>query len=443
MHIAIIGNGISGITAARHIRKYSKHQITVISAETEYFFSRTALMYIYMGHMKYEHTKPYEDWFWKKNDIRIVHQYVEKIDFENRYLQYSNGERLPYDKLVLAVGSKPNKFGWPGQDLKGVMGMYSYQDLERIETYSEGAKSAVIVGGGLIGIELAEMLHSRGIHVTFLVREKSFWNAVLPPGESAMINRHIEEHGIDLRLGTELQEILPDADGRAKVVITSKGEEIPCQLVGLTAGVRPNVDFLRNTSLNVDRGIVVNEYFETNLEDVYSIGDCAQFQVPLPGRKAVEQVWYTGRMHGETLAYSLCKEKIPYQPGPWFNSAKFFDIEYQTYGTVPSQLPDGKVSFYWEHEDGKKCLHFVFEQGSRRLLGVNTMGIRLRHEHFQDWIEKEKPIEYVLEHLQEANFDPEFFKTYEEQVVNEFRKQHPAITVNFKKKKRFLELLGW
>ena len=72
MHIAIIGNGISGITCARHIRKHSDHQITVISSETEHFFSRTALMYIYMGHMKYEHTKPYEDWFWKKNRIDLT-----------------------------------------------------------------------------------------------------------------------------------------------------------------------------------------------------------------------------------------------------------------------------------------------------------------------------------------------------------------------------------
>ena len=86
MHIAIIGNGISGITAARFIRKLSDHKITVISAETDHFFSRTALMYIYMGHMRYEDTKPYEDWFWDKNRINLLNAYVEKVDTQNKKL---------------------------------------------------------------------------------------------------------------------------------------------------------------------------------------------------------------------------------------------------------------------------------------------------------------------------------------------------------------------
>lgn len=221
MHIAIIGNGISGITAARHIRKLSDHEITVISAETDYFFSRTALMYIYMGHMKFEHTQPYEPHFWKKNRINLVRKYVQKVDFPNKTLKYSDGSNLKYDKLVLATGAKPNKFGWPGQDLKRVGGMYSYQDLEYIEECSKDLKRAVIVGGGLIGIELAEMFHSRHIPVTFLVREPSFWSNVLPAGESSIVNREIKRNGIDLRLGTELKEILSNEHGEAKAVITN------------------------------------------------------------------------------------------------------------------------------------------------------------------------------------------------------------------------------
>ena len=100
MHIAIIGNGISGITAARYIRKLSDHQITVISAETDHFFSRTALMYIYMGHMRYEDTKPYEDWFWTKNRIDLKRAYVTKIDTDHKTLHFSQGDNMPYDKLM-------------------------------------------------------------------------------------------------------------------------------------------------------------------------------------------------------------------------------------------------------------------------------------------------------------------------------------------------------
>ena len=200
MHVVIIGNGISGITAARHIRKKSDYRITVISAESDYFFSRTALMYIYMGHMKFEHTKPYEDHFWKKNRIDLKRAFVENINLKTKVLGLDSGEEIPYDKLIIATGSKPNKFGWPGQELEGVQGLYSLQDLEALERAApdnKSCKKAVIVGGGLIGIEMAEMLRSREIPVTFLVREPSFWDVVLPKGESAMINEHILEHHVD------------------------------------------------------------------------------------------------------------------------------------------------------------------------------------------------------------------------------------------------------
>jgi len=211
-HVVIIGNGISGITAARHIRKQSDYRITIISAETDHFFSRTALMYIYMGHMKYEHTKPYEDWFWKKNRIELVREFVSTIDFDSKTLSYESGGTLKYDDLILAVGSKPNKFGWPGQNLNGVQGLYSYPDLVLMEKNTTDYKvnRAVIVGGGLIGVEMAEMLLTRGIEITFLVMESNFWGNVLPKEEGRVVERHLIKHHVDIKLNTELEEIIAD-----------------------------------------------------------------------------------------------------------------------------------------------------------------------------------------------------------------------------------------
>ena len=163
MNIVIIGNGITGITAARHIRKRSNNKITVISLESKYFFSRTALMYVYMGHEKFENIQPFENWFWEKNKIDLIQDYVTFIDTENRKINLSNGIVVNYDKLIIATGSRSNKFGWKGQDLNGVQGLYSMQDLELLENNTKNIKRAVIVGGGLIGIELAEMLISRNI----------------------------------------------------------------------------------------------------------------------------------------------------------------------------------------------------------------------------------------------------------------------------------------
>ena len=421
-NIVIIGNGISGVTAARHIRKISDKRIIIVSAETDHFFSRTALMYVYMGHMEFEHIKPYEDWFWTKNRIELVRGYVSKVDTEKKELLLEGARVLPYDKLIIATGSKPNKFGWPGQDLHGVQGLYSKQDLDLLEINApnkEICKRAVIVGGGLIGIELAEMLRSRDIPVTFLVRENNFWDGVLPDGESKMINEHILEHHIDLRLATNLVEIIPDENGRVKAVTTDRGDAIECNLVGLTPGVTPNIAFLQNSGIELGRGVKVNRFLETNIPDVYAIGDCAEQHEPIGNRRPIEAVWYTGRMMGETVAQTICGNRMEYKPGHWFNSAKFFDIEYQTYGWVFSKRgkKDYEEQFHWRHPEEKLCLTISFDRETKKFLGINTFGIRMRHEVFDRWLTDGRSIDYVLEHLIDANFDPEFYSHYEKDIA--------------------------
>lgn len=422
-HVVIIGNGISGITAARHIRKMSDSRITVMSAESKHFFSRTALMYVYMGHMKFEHIKPYEDWFWEKNRIELMNDFVKSVDVNKKQVIFSNGNMLTYDIMIIAAGSKSNKFGWKGQDLKGVQGFYSLQDLQAMEESTKNISRAVIVGGGLIGVEMAEMLSSRNIPVTFLVREKNFWDIVLPEEEAKLIGRHIREHHIDLRLEAELKEIISDENGRAKAILTDKGETIPCEFVGLTVGVSPNIDFLKDSGIEINRGVLVNEFLETNIKDVYSIGDCAQHRNPLANRRPVEQVWYTGKIQGETVAQTICGKPTKYQPGHWFNSAKFFDIEYQTYGTVGNITKPDEKTFYWECDDGKKCLRINYSEKDGNVLGCNVFGMRMRHEVWNKWLNEKRTIDYVMEHLPEANFDPEFFRRYELQIVESFANQ--------------------
>ncbi len=416
-HTVIIGNGISGVTAARHIRKQSDNRITIISSETDYFFSRTALMYVYMGHMQFENIKPYEDGFWKKNKIDLKKAHVDAVDCEKKQLKLKEEGDFSFDNLIIACGSKPNKFGWKGQDLDGVQGLYSWQDLELMEENTKNISRAVIVGGGLIGVEMAEMLLSRGIAVTFLVREKRFWGSVLPEEEGQLISRHIKSHHVDLRFETELDEVIPSEQGRVKAIRTKSGEVIACQFVGLTAGVSPNVQFLSSSDLKVNRGVIVNEYLETNIKDVYAIGDCAEFETHPTGRRNIEQVWYTGKMMGETVAQTICGDRTAYRPGVWFNSAKFFDIEYQTYGWVWAKAKENESTLYWEHKDGTKCVKLVYDNESKSFLGINLFGIRARHEVMDRWLSDQIAIDHVLARLPEASFDPEFFENHLEKAA--------------------------
>ena len=424
-HIVIIGNGISGVTAARHIRKLSDHRITIISGETDYFFSRTALMYVYMGHMKYEHIKPYEDHFWTKNRIELKRAFVESIDSDNNQLKLRDGEAFAYDDLIIACGSKPNKFGWPGQDLPGVQGLYSWQDLESMEENTKGIQRAVIVGGGLIGVEMAEMLLSRGIAVTFLVRENRFWGGVLPQEEGELVSKHIKSHHVDLRFEEELGEIIAGPNGKVEKIKTKSGEIIECQFVGLTAGVSPNVEFVKSSKVEINRGVLVDEYLKTNVSNIYAIGDCAEFHQHPTGRRNLEQVWYTGKMMGETVAQTICGNETAYKPGVWFNSAKFFDIEYQTYGWVWAEPKENEAVLYWEHQNGKKCLKLVYDKNDQSFLAANVFGIRLRHQQLDHWIRNKTKIDQVLQDLEKANFDPEFFENNFPEIIKQFNSQIP------------------
>ena len=366
----------------------------------------------------------------------MIRAYVKGIDTTGKKLLLDNGQTISYDKLLVATGSKSNKFGWPGQDLPGVQGLYSFQDLELLEKNTRDIKRAVIVGGGLIGIELAEMLLSRNIPVTLLVREAQYWNNVLPKNESKLVSRHIREHGMDLRLETNLKEILPGDDGRVRAVQLESGEEIPCQLVGLTPGVHPNIEVVKDTPIETNRGVLVNDYLETNIPDVYAAGDCAEIIVPDGARNRLEQLWYTGRMQGIALAKTICGERTAYERGIWFNSAKFLDIEYQTYGFVSNAPRDGEKSFYWEHPEGRHCLHIVYQSNSESVVGVNLFGIRGRHKVWESWIGAGKTIAEVLTHLPDANFDPEFFKTFETEIAEEYHRQ-TGKTVQVKSRKGF------
>lgn len=421
-HVVIIGNGIAGITAARHIRKQSNKKITVISAETDYFYARTALMYVFMGQMRFKDTQPYEPSFWRKNNISLLKAYVEHINTQQQTLTFSNQQTIQYDKLILALGSTPNKFGWPGQHLQAVQGLYSYQDLQSMEKYAATTQKAVIVGGGLIGVEMAEMFLSRGIAVTFLVREDRFWGNVLPEQEGKLIANELINHGVDLQLNTELKEILPDSNGRAKAVVTKDGKTIHCEFVGLTVGVSPNITCTQHSNIKTNKGVLVNEYLTTNLPNVYAIGDCAEFYKHPTGRNNIEQVWYTGRMMGETVAKTICGTPTAYQPGVWFNSAKFFTIEYQIYGSVPSTIQQNKITFYWQHPTGKICLRLVAQKSNKQLIGIHALGMRLRHEVCNKWILQGVTIDEAVTQLSDANFDPEFYKHHEKEIIALYNK---------------------
>ena len=437
MHLVIIGNGITGVTCALTARRLQPEaRITLVSGESAHHYSRTALMYIYMGHLRYPDTKPYDDWFWAENRLELVHTTATALDTRAKTVTLANGSPLAYDQLLLATGSEPRRFGWPGQDLAGVQGLYGLPDLEAMARDTHGIARGVVVGGGLIGVELAEMLHSRGIEPVVLVRDAHYWGSVLPPEEANLVDRQFQENRVAVRYRTELREILGDAQGRVRAVVTTAGEEIACQWVGLATGVAPNLALAATSDVETGRGILVDEFLRTSVPGVFAAGDCAQHRRPAAGEVPIEQLWYTGRMQGETVAHTICGQATAYRRGMWFNSAKFFNLEYQTYGQAPAAPTPGLSSFYWEHPTARAALRVYFQTDApHAVVGFNALGLRLRHAVCEQWVRERAPVGTVLAHLGAANFDPEFARQHEPAVVAAFNRQFPALAVALKQRK--------
>ncbi|MEO0558567.1 MAG: FAD-dependent oxidoreductase [Bacteroidota bacterium] len=408
MHIVILGNGIAGVTAARHVRKLdAEAQITMVSGETREPYARTALMYIYMGTLTQPHTWLYEEDFWAKNRIERVWDHAHGLDTARKVIDLDGGE-LAYDRLLLATGSVPFIPPWPGHQLEGVQGLYHLGDLERLEAATPQLEHGIVVGGGLIGVELAEMLRVRGKNVTFLVREERYMPLILVEEESALVADAIRQHGVDLRLGTEVERI--EGAGCVEAVVASDGDRIETTWVGVGTGVRPNVEWLDGSGVEIDRGVLVDEALQTNVPGVYAAGDCAQLRLPPGAEPPTRPIWYTARLQGATAAFGLVGRPRTYAPGVFFNSAKFFDLEYQTYGHATGEPRAGEAN--WLVSDGRRSVRIQHRtDASQAVVGVTSLGVRLRQEICSQWIADGVSLDTARRQLELADFDPEFARS--------------------------------
>lgn len=407
MHHVVVGNGIAGVTAARYVRARDPGaRITLVSDESPVHLARTALMYVYMGQLTRAQLRPYADAFWDENRITRILARAEGLDTAAQRVHLAGRPPLAYDRLLVATGSVPDVPPWPGRDRPGVQGLYHLQDLDRMEAATRGARRAVVVGGGLIGVELAEMFRVRGIAVTMLVREARYLPPVFPEEEAARIAAEIRRHGVDLRFGAEVARVEAGAGGRGLAVVTTAGEAFPADFVGVGTGVRPNVSWLAGSGLDVRRGVLVDACLRASAPGVFAAGDCAEHRTPPPGRPAVEALWYTGRIQGATAAYGLLGAPRPYRPGVFFNSARFFDLEWQTYGRIDPEPPPGESALV--RADARRLLRIQHESARGAVVGVHGLGVRLRQETCSRWIAERWPLARALDDLAAARFDAEF-----------------------------------
>ncbi|MFQ5500030.1 MAG: NAD(P)/FAD-dependent oxidoreductase [Candidatus Zixiibacteriota bacterium] len=411
MHVVIIGNGVAGINAANVLRSRDETaRITIISCEHDHFFSRTALMYVFCGQLSERCVEPYERDYYDTMNFERVRDRVVRLDSQEKRLHLESGSSITYDRLLIASGSVPVMAPWPGVDLDGVGNFVTWQNMQWLKERSPDVRRAVVVGGGLIGVEIAEILRQSGINVTFLVREKWFWPIALDHNEGTVIAGHMQEHAVDLRLHTEMKEILGE-NGRVVGVRTTEGDNIDCELVMIAIGVRPQTDFLDNCKIKLDErgGIIVDDQLRTNLPDVWAAGDCTSV-VWFNGVRRPEQLWYTGRDQGSAAGHNLAGDQRVYHRGTFYNSAKFFDVEYTTAGLVNFKL-DGEQNWY-QHEPGTNRTTRITYLADNTIAGFNALGRRWDHRVLVQWIEQKRTLDWTIAHLHEALYDEELMPPF-------------------------------
>jgi NADPH-dependent 2,4-dienoyl-CoA reductase/sulfur reductase-like enzyme len=235
--------------------------------------------------------------------------------------------------------------------------------------------------------------------------------------EGALVAEHLRAHGIDVRLETPVDAILRGDDGGVRGVRLA-GDEVACDVVVSAIGVVPNTGFLADSgiALAASGALEVDDGLRTSVPGIWAAGDCANVTW-IDGSRRPEQLWYTARDQGRVAAGSMAGDPAVYRRGTWYNSAKFFDLEYTTAGWVPILLDarnraiaveDGVTTWFQRRA-------FASERivcRGRRVVGFNMLGGRWNHEPLLEWIDERRDLDWVLAHLHEAQFDEEFERPF-------------------------------
>lgn len=343
-HHVIIGSGIAGLTAAETIRTHdSAAAITMIGDEPHDFYSRPGLAYLLRGDV------PERQLFLRTaadvRSLRItqITTRVEQIVTAQHLVVLTDGRQLTYDRLLVATGAQATSPPFLGADLAGVVKLDNLDDVRRILKLCGRFRSAVVVGGGITALELAEGLRARGMRTHFLLRGNRYWSDVLDEVESKIVLDRLRHEGVQMHLETQVKQAL-GKNGRVTGVETQTGETIPCSVLAAAIGVRPRVDLAKQAGLNVDRGVVVDEFLQTSAPDVFAAGDVAQVRDPRTGIAALDVLWPIALKQGACAGANMVGLRQSYLKDVPYNVTQLTGLKVTIIGALGGGKNDDLVA---------------------------------------------------------------------------------------------------
>jgi len=337
----MIGNSAGAIGAIEAIRKVDRSSpITIISDESIPVYSRPLISYLLSGEIKPDQIYYRPRNFYEKNDIKpLLGRMVKKVIFDQKIVQLEDNEEIPYDRLLIASGGRPFI---PNIDGIGKSGVYTFtklDDVRRISSSLREVKRALVIGGGLIGIKVAEALKKRNIDVTIVELTEHILSLTMDETASSILETALRKEGIKVLTSNTVKEII--GNGNVKSIRLADGKRLDVQLVIVAIGVVPNIEPFRESSLHIEKGIVVNERMETNINDVYAAGDVTEAYDKILKNYRTIPIWpnayYQGKVAGNQM---VGNDNYRYEGGFMMNSVEVANIPTISIGMIKPPTQD-------------------------------------------------------------------------------------------------------
>ncbi len=358
----IVGNGVAGTTAAQTIRKADPQgNIVVLSNEDLPYYSRIRLPEYIADEIQEEALVIRKEQWYQDHAIEIrLQTQVASLDHTAKELITQSGERLAYDKILLATGSRSFIPPIPGSDMAGVFTLRNVGDARGIKAYAENSANVIVIGGGVLGLETANALIKLGKKASVV----EFMDRLLPrqtDNEGAKrLQEVLEGMGFSFRLDSKTKEI--SGDGQVQEVLLESGEKLPADMVIISAGVRPCMELATPLNLDCDMAVVVDDHMRTSMEDVFAAGDVIQFNGRPYG------IWPAASDQGRIAGSNMAGQETVYQGTPMANTLKVAGVELAAAGNLD---PDNQLESV-VHSDGSTYRKVVYDQG--RIVGCIMLG---------------------------------------------------------------------
>jgi NAD(P)H-nitrite reductase large subunit len=369
--LLVIGNGGAAIHAIKAARTAGyQGTIHLVSDTVNPAFNPMLSTYYLSGEITYERCFPYGQEFYKKHTVRChFGSPVEAIDIKNQKVYLDNGKTIFYDYCLIATGARPLLPPVPGlKSSHHVFTLRTAEQLTRLHRALSGAKKAIVLGASLIGVKLVETLMKKGIEVTLVELTRQVLPFSAHPQFAPILHEHLLEQGVDLRLGWILKRV-QEAE-RGVSLHFQEGQILHADMVLVCIGVKPNVEFLRDTPIRIDRGVIVDDHMRTNIETIYAAGDVTQGKNQLTGKKEIIGCWGNACFQGRTVGLNISGMDVSY-PGYLPQSVNhFFGITFIHLGDINPQ--DKEVELLKQFNPVEGVYHLlIFNEGV--LTGANLI----------------------------------------------------------------------